>query len=101
MLKCVLFYNNQSSHESLVVLVYGAVLFSSTASISEYFRRAVRLLGCRANGDTPFEDVASFPDNAFKPFHKDLRLGFAEKPVWVKLRISPQSPHKRRDSFLV
>ena len=46
MLKCVLFYNNQSSHESLVVSLYGAVLFSSTASISEYFRRAVRLLGC-------------------------------------------------------
>ncbi len=45
-----------------------------------------------SNGDIPFEDVASFPDNAFKPFHKDLRLGFAEKPVWVKLRISPQSP---------
>ena len=36
------------------------------------------------------EEVASFPDDAFKPFKKDLRLGFIEKPVWIKLRIKPQ-----------
>jgi hypothetical protein len=36
------------------------------------------------------EEVASFPDDAFKPFHKDLRLGFVDNPVWVKLRIKPQ-----------
>jgi len=42
--------------------------------------------------DMQLEAVASFPDDAFKPFKKDLRLGFIEKPVWIKLRISPQSP---------
>ena len=38
------------------------------------------------------KEVASFPNDAFKTFHKDLRLGFIEKPVWIKLRIFPQSP---------
>jgi len=36
------------------------------------------------------EEVASFSNDAFKPFHKDLRLGFVENPVWIKLRIKPQ-----------
>ena len=36
------------------------------------------------------EEVASFSNDAFKPFHKDLRLGFIENPVWIKLRIKPQ-----------
>jgi signal transduction histidine kinase len=40
--------------------------------------------------DIELEEVSSFPDAAFKPFKKDLRLGFIEKPVWVKLRINPQ-----------
>jgi len=40
--------------------------------------------------DMQLEEVASFPDDAFKPFKKDLRLGFIEKPVWIKLRIQPQ-----------
>ena len=40
--------------------------------------------------DIELEEVSSFPDAAFKPFQKDLRLGFIEKPVWVKLRINPQ-----------
>lgn len=38
------------------------------------------------------KEVASFSNDAFKTFHKDLRLGFIEKPVWIKLRIVPQSP---------
>ena len=42
--------------------------------------------------DMQLDEVVSFPDDAFKPFKKDLRLGFIEKPVWIKLRISPQSP---------
>ena len=42
--------------------------------------------------DIPLEEVASFPEDVFKPFQKDLRLGFIEKPVWIKLRISPQPP---------
>jgi signal transduction histidine kinase len=41
--------------------------------------------------DIQLEEVASFPDTAFQPFKKDLRLGFIEKPVWIKLRISPPS----------
>jgi signal transduction histidine kinase len=45
-----------------------------------------------SNSDIPFEDIASFTDGAFKPFHKHLRLGLMEKPVWIKLRIIPQSP---------
>jgi len=40
--------------------------------------------------DIQLQEVSSFPDAAFKPFQKDLRLGFIEKPVWVKLRINPQ-----------
>ena len=36
------------------------------------------------------EEIASFSNDAFKPFHKDLRLGFIENPVWIKLRIKPQ-----------
>ena len=36
------------------------------------------------------EEIASFPNDAFKHFHKDLRLGFVENPVWIKLRIKPQ-----------
>jgi signal transduction histidine kinase len=36
------------------------------------------------------DEVASFPNDAFKPFHKDLRLGFVVNPVWIKLRIKPQ-----------
>ena len=36
------------------------------------------------------EEVASFSNDAFKPFPKDLRLGFVENPVWIKLRIKPQ-----------
>ena len=43
-----------------------------------------------SNSDIPFDDIASFTDGAFKPFHKDLRLGFIENPVWIKLRINPQ-----------
>jgi len=38
-----------------------------------------------------FEDVASLPNDAFKPFQKELRLGFVDKPVWIKLRINPHS----------
>ncbi len=45
-----------------------------------------------SNIDIPFDDIASFPNDAFKPFVNDLRLGFIEKPVWIKLRIIPQSP---------
>ena len=37
------------------------------------------------------KEVASFPNDALKTFHKDLRLGFIEKPVWIKLRIVPKS----------
>lgn len=44
-----------------------------------------------SNSDIPFDDIASFPNDAFKPFVNDLRLGFIEKPVWIKLRIIPQS----------
>ena len=44
----------------------------------------------QSKGDIQVEDVSSLPNNAFKPFYKDLRLGFIEKPVWVKLRINPQ-----------
>ena len=44
-----------------------------------------------SNGDIQFKEIASFSNDAFKPFHKDLRLGFVENPVWIKLRINPQS----------
>jgi hypothetical protein len=40
--------------------------------------------------DIQLAEVASFPNDAFKHFHKDLRLGFVENPVWIKLRIKPQ-----------
>ena len=40
--------------------------------------------------DIQLAEVASFPNEAFKHFHKDLRLGFLENPVWIKLRIKPQ-----------
>ena len=42
--------------------------------------------------DIQLEEVASFPDDVFTPFKKDLRLGFIEKAVWIKLRTSPQPP---------
>jgi hypothetical protein len=40
----------------------------------------------------------SLQDDAFKPFQKNLRLGFEEKPVWIKLRINPQSLPKTEPS---
>jgi len=45
MLKCLLFYNNQSCYESLVGFFNDAVLFSSPASICEHLRLGVSLPG--------------------------------------------------------
>ena len=45
MLKCNLFYNNQSCHEALVVFFNDAVFFSSSTSGSDPLRYRVSLFG--------------------------------------------------------
>ncbi len=71
----------------LIALFYFAV---SQAAANPLAIEAAYLVSPRE--DIQLEEVASFPDDAFKPFKKDLRLGFIEKTVWIKLRISSQSP---------
>jgi len=41
--------------------------------------------------DFQLTDALAAPDNAYKAFQKDLRIGFVEHAVWVKLRILPAS----------
>jgi len=70
----------------LMTLFYFAV---SQAAASPLTIESAYLISPRE--DIQLQEVASFTDTAFKPFQKDLRLGFIEKPVWIKLRISPSS----------
>lgn len=70
----------------LMTLFYFAV---SQAAASPLAIESAYLISPRE--DIQLQEVASFTDTAFKPFQKDLRLGFIEKPVWIKLRISPSS----------
>ena len=48
--------------------------------------------------DIQFKELVSLQDDGFTPFQKNLRLGFEEKPIWIKLRINPQSRSKTESS---
>ena len=64
-----------------------------------FFATAYAQVGTRAweaaylvepNPGFQFKDALS--NDQFTPFDKDLRLGFLDKPVWIKLRIKPTEP---------
>jgi len=68
----------------LITLFYFAV---SQAAANPLTTESAYLV--QSKGDIQVEDISSLPNDAFKSFKKDLRLGFIENPVWIKLRISP------------
>lgn len=43
----------------------------------------------QSSKEVQIDGVSALPNDTFKPFTNDLRLGFVEAPVWIKLRITP------------
>ena len=84
--------------KKLLVLVY--LLFIATisqAAVSTFALDSAYLI--QPNKDVQFDDVSALPNDKFKPFTNDLRLGFVEEPVWIKLRITPKPASAVEPSF--
>jgi hypothetical protein len=72
----------------LLVLVY--LLFfamTSQAAVNTFALDSAYLI--QPSKEVQFDGVAALPEEKFKPFSNDLRLGFVDEPVWFKLRITP------------
>ena len=72
----------------LLVLVY--LLFIATtsqAAVSTFALDSAYLT--QPSDDVQLDSVLALPNNKFTPFKNDLRLGFVEAPVWIKLRVTP------------
>lgn len=72
------------------------LLAASQAVASTFDLQSAYLIPSSA--DIQLNEVVSLQDDAFKPFQKNLRLGFEEKPVWIKLRINPLIDSKTESS---
>jgi len=84
--------------KKLLVLVY--LLFIATtsqAAVSTFALDSAYLI--QPNKDVQFDDVSALPNDKFKPFTNDLRLGFVDEPVWIKLRITPKPASAVEPSF--
>jgi signal transduction histidine kinase len=76
--------------KKLLVLVY--LLFfagSSQAAVNTFALDSAYLI--QPSKEVQFDDVLALPNDKFKPFTNDLRLGFVEESVWIKLRITPKT----------
>ena len=84
--------------KKLLVLVY--LLFIATisqAAVSTFALDSAYLI--QPSKEVQFEGVSALPTDKFKPFTNDLRLGFIEEPVWIKLRITPKPASTSQASF--
>jgi hypothetical protein len=84
--------------KKLLVLVY--LLFFATisqAAVNTFALESAYLI--QPSKEVQFEDVSALPNDKFKPFTNDLRLGFVEEPVWIKLRITPKPASNSQESF--
>jgi len=79
----------------LVYLLFIAT--TSQAAVSTFALDSAYLI--QPNKDVQFDDVSALPNDKFKPFTNDLRLGFVEEPVWIKLRITPKPASAVEPSF--
>ena len=69
----------------LMSLLWGA---ASQAAANPFVLETAYLVS--SSNASRLEDVVALPASAFTAYQKDLRLGFVEQPVWIKLRISAQ-----------
>ena len=84
--------------KKLLVLVY--LLFIATisqAAVSTFALDSAYLI--QPSKEVQFEGVSALPTDKFKPFTNDLRLGFVDEPVWIKLRITPKPASTSQASF--
>jgi len=84
--------------KKLLVLVY--LLFIATtsqAAVSTFALDSAYLI--QPSKEVQFEGVLALPNDKFKPFTNDLRLGFVDEPVWIKLRITPKPASAVEPSF--
>ena len=84
--------------KKLLVLVY--LLFIATisqAAESTFALDSAYLI--QPSKEVQFEGVSALPTDKFKPFTNDLRLGFVDEPVWIKLRITPKPASAVEPSF--
>jgi len=82
----------------LLVLVY-LMLFATTsqAAVNTFALDSAYLI--HPSEEVQFDGVAALPNDKFKPFTNDLRLGFVDEPVWIKLRITPKPASTPQASF--
>ncbi|MEY3518180.1 MAG: hypothetical protein RLZ89_1040 [Pseudomonadota bacterium] len=84
--------------KKLLVLVY--LLFIATtsqAAVSTFALDSAYLI--QPSKEVQFEGVLALATDKFKPFTNDLRLGFVDEPVWIKLRITPKPASAVEPSF--
>ena len=84
--------------KKVLVLVY-LLFFATTsqAAVSTFALDSAYLI--QPSKEVQFEGVSALPKEKFKPFTNDLRLGFVEEPVWIKLRITPKPASTSQASF--
>ena len=82
----------------LLVLVY-LLFFATTsqAAVNTFALNSAYLI--QPSKEVQFDGVAALPQEKFRPFTNDLRLGFVDAPVWIKLRITPQQASTSQASF--